>query len=560
MDESREKYDNYNLHYEAQNPRDDNYYPSFGNPNPSYDSYNARYDTHNPRYDNYNQGLNIYNQNVNNNELRGRQNRFTAENTKYGASSSSERSSNGTTSSSSGTISSSTSSASSSSSSEEGSNSSSSSSSGTYDSNTGSSEGSGGTTSSSSSSESSSASSNVTSSTSSSSELESSSSKGSSSSSGSGSCTYSSSSCTYSSSSSTYRDSSGGSKYSSSSYGSSSSESAESSTESKDSSTGNKHNIIGPTYVSIRSKYSSTGSEYSSTGSDPVGVPTEYIGCVCDYQYEALPVHYGSVPFASLGWSMSFSGCGFLGIYHLGVIHSLSTHGRKLLLNISRFGGASAGSLIASTLATRGFEPDIIEKATQFCYDLAEEARNKPMGVLSPTMSLLKPVRAFLTKILPEDCHLYATKRLYISVTELLTNQNHLICEFESKEHLIDCLLASSFIPYLTGKELITIGKKCFVDGGMTDNMPEIPGGRTILVAPFAGRQHICPVDVTTKRRFVHIHGEEFDMTVNNMKRAWHAFFPPSQEDLEKYYERGKRDCIRFLKKENFYENAAWPS
>ena len=67
------------------------------------------------------------------------------------------------------------------------------------------------------------------------------------------------------------------------------------------------------------------------------------------------------LPFASLKWNMSFSGCGFLGIYHLGVVQTLTQHGRKLLMNVHRFGGASAGSLIAAALATRKLDHHMIK-------------------------------------------------------------------------------------------------------------------------------------------------------------------------------------------------------
>lgn len=47
------------------------------------------------------------------------------------------------------------------------------------------------------------------------------------------------------------------------------------------------------------------------------------------------------------GDSFSFAGCGFLGSYHLGVAAVLKTHVPHLLEK-ARFGGASAGALIAS--------------------------------------------------------------------------------------------------------------------------------------------------------------------------------------------------------------------
>lgn len=45
------------------------------------------------------------------------------------------------------------------------------------------------------------------------------------------------------------------------------------------------------------------------------------------------------------GWSLSFAGCGFLGIYHIGVTRCLSERAPHLLRDARRFFGASAGAL-----------------------------------------------------------------------------------------------------------------------------------------------------------------------------------------------------------------------
>ena len=49
---------------------------------------------------------------------------------------------------------------------------------------------------------------------------------------------------------------------------------------------------------------------------------------------------------------LSFSACGFLGIYHLGAATMLCTRGRGLLRDITGFAGASAGALVATVLLT----------------------------------------------------------------------------------------------------------------------------------------------------------------------------------------------------------------
>ncbi|CAH3106785.1 unnamed protein product [Porites lobata] len=79
--------------------------------------------------------------------------------------------------------------------------------------------------------------------------------------------------------------------------------------------------------------------------------------------------------------NLSFAGCGFRGVYHLGVATCLTSHAPQFLKNITAFAGALAGSLVAAVLAT-----------------------SAPLG------------------------------RLFISVTSLKERKNVIISEFESKE------------------------------------------------------------------------------------------------------------------------------
>ena len=43
-------------------------------------------------------------------------------------------------------------------------------------------------------------------------------------------------------------------------------------------------------------------------------------------------------------WNLSFSGAGFLGLYHVGVIHCLRQRAPRLLRGASRFYGSSSGA------------------------------------------------------------------------------------------------------------------------------------------------------------------------------------------------------------------------
>jgi patatin-like phospholipase domain-containing protein 2 len=52
-------------------------------------------------------------------------------------------------------------------------------------------------------------------------------------------------------------------------------------------------------------------------------------------------------------WNLSFAGCGFLGIYHIGVASCLLEQAPYLIKGATKIYGASAGSLSASMLASQ---------------------------------------------------------------------------------------------------------------------------------------------------------------------------------------------------------------
>lgn len=51
-------------------------------------------------------------------------------------------------------------------------------------------------------------------------------------------------------------------------------------------------------------------------------------------------------------WNISFAGCGFLGVYHVGVASCLQEHAPFLVANAKKVYGASAGALTATALVS----------------------------------------------------------------------------------------------------------------------------------------------------------------------------------------------------------------
>ncbi|XP_067554433.1 1-acylglycerol-3-phosphate O-acyltransferase PNPLA3 isoform X2 [Pseudorca crassidens] len=147
------------------------------------------------------------------------------------------------------------------------------------------------------------------------------------------------------------------------------------------------------------------------------------------------------------GWSLSFAGCGFLGIYHIGVTSCLSERAPHLLRDARTFFGASAGALHCAFLLS-GIP---MEQTLQALVDLVRSARSRNIGVLHPTFSLNKEVRDGLQKHLPDNVHQLVSGKIVISLTRVADGENVLVSDFRSKDEVVDALSCSSFVPFFSG-------------------------------------------------------------------------------------------------------------
>ncbi|XP_022452788.1 1-acylglycerol-3-phosphate O-acyltransferase PNPLA3 isoform X2 [Delphinapterus leucas] len=163
------------------------------------------------------------------------------------------------------------------------------------------------------------------------------------------------------------------------------------------------------------------------------------------------------------GWSLSFAGCGFLGIYHIGVTRCLSERAPHLLRDARRFFGASAGALHCAFLLS-GVP---LEQTLQALVDLVRSARSRNIGVLHPTFSLNKHVRDGLQRHLPDNVHQLISGKIVISLTRVADGENVLVSDFRSKDEVVDALSCSSFVPFVSGLippsfRGVVLGELCF--------------------------------------------------------------------------------------------------
>ncbi|XP_036376164.1 patatin-like phospholipase domain-containing protein 2 [Megalops cyprinoides] len=247
------------------------------------------------------------------------------------------------------------------------------------------------------------------------------------------------------------------------------------------------------------------------------------------------------------GWNISFAGCGFLGIYHIGVASCLLEQAPYLVKGASKIYGASAGALTASVLASGAS----IDKCCEDVIGMAKEARKRNLGPLHPSFNLVKVLRAGLNRDLPSDAHVVASGRLCVSLTRVCDGENVLVSEFSSKEELIQALVCSCFIPIYCGLIPPSFQGVRYVDGGISNNLPQSELRNTITISPFSGESDICPRDSSSSFHEVRFTNTSIQMNLGNMYRLSRALFPPEPKVLAEMCQNGYKDALRFLRENN---------
>ncbi|XP_021961348.1 1-acylglycerol-3-phosphate O-acyltransferase Pnpla3 isoform X1 [Folsomia candida] len=239
-------------------------------------------------------------------------------------------------------------------------------------------------------------------------------------------------------------------------------------------------------------------------------------------------------------FNLSFAGCGFLGIYHVGVAACLKKYAPQLVVH--KASGASAGAIAACCLLCDA----PLGQITKDVLRIATLARAKTLGPFSPSFNIQKILKDGLEKILPEDAHIRVSGKLHISLTRVYDRQNVIVSHFNSREELIQVILSSAFIPLFSGWMPPKVGGARFMDGCYSDNLP-ILDENTITVSPFCGESDICPRDPTANLMQVNLANTSIELSRQNLYRFSRTLFPPRPEVLSKMCQQGFDDTLRFL-------------
>ncbi|XP_064513723.1 patatin-like phospholipase domain-containing protein 2 [Pseudopipra pipra] len=244
-------------------------------------------------------------------------------------------------------------------------------------------------------------------------------------------------------------------------------------------------------------------------------------------------------------WNISFAGCGFLGVYHIGVASCLQEHAPFLVANAKKVYGASAGALTATALVSGA----CLGEAGASIIRVSKEARKRFLGPLHPSFNLVKTIRICLSKTVPENGHEVAAGRLGISLTRVSDGENVILSDFNSKEELIQACVCSTFIPVYCGLIPPTLRGVRYVDGGISDNLPQYELKNTITVSPFSGESDICPRDSSTNMHELRVTNTSIQFNLRNLYRLSKALFPPEPQVLRDMCKQGYQDALHFLKK-----------
>ncbi|XP_077425135.1 patatin-like phospholipase domain-containing protein 2 [Vanacampus margaritifer] len=244
-------------------------------------------------------------------------------------------------------------------------------------------------------------------------------------------------------------------------------------------------------------------------------------------------------------WNISFAGCGFLGIYHVGVASCLLEQAPFLVHNAKHIYGASAGALTATALVTGV----CLGEAGASIIEVAKEARKRFLGPMHPSFNLVKIVRFMLQRTLPADSHQVANGRLGISLTRVTDGENVLVSHFDNKEEIVQACVCSAYIPVYCGIIPPTLQGVRYVDGGISDNLPHYELKNTITVSPFSGESDICPRDTSTNIHELRFTNTSIQFTLTNLYRISRALFPPDPMVMKAMCKQGYNDALHFLKK-----------
>jgi hypothetical protein len=184
---------------------------------------------------------------------------------------------------------------------------------------------------------------------------------------------------------------------------------------------------------------------------------------------------------------ISFCGGGFLGAFHVGAWDVLARRFPHWSSRAS-VAGSSAGALVGAAICS-GLSTAELRASLARVSDAVTALG--PLGALTPGADLSAIASEELARLLPADANERCDGRLHVGVTTLDPRPHfHFVSRFRDRDHLIDCVRASSFLPGVTGPltRVPVLDGVRSIDGGFARNWPRLPREhRTLYASAFAG-------------------------------------------------------------------------
>ena len=220
----------------------------------------------------------------------------------------------------------------------------------------------------------------------------------------------------------------------------------------------------------------------------------------------------------------SFSGCGFLLPFHLGVAKVLKQS--CFVPQASKYAGASGGAIVATALAC-----DMpIEHTLGVIHEVADECHRHGTGwklesVLSQALKTHVPDTAV------KDIHRHGN--LSIAATWVWPQPGvEYISRFESKDDLIQTILTSCFIPgYSTPSLCRRFRQRYAIDGGLVQFVPKLPHYVKVSALPEFAMRSGCDI-------YPDLLPEKDQFPLHTLIR--NALLPPSPRMLDQLFKQGQ--------------------
>lgn len=131
--------------------------------------------------------------------------------------------------------------------------------------------------------------------------------------------------------------------------------------------------------------------------------------------------------------NISFSGCGFLGIYHVGVIQCLRDNAPSLIPRFKIVAGASAGAIASLVLLSNC----PAERVCKGFIETSEASRRHWIGPLSTSFDIMAVLDSLFDDLLPPQAHRLCQGRLQVSLTSMPDMTNFMASNFNTRMELI---------------------------------------------------------------------------------------------------------------------------